>query len=218
MVKNILTESPGPYSKQEERLNVWSHFAGLILSALGVIFLIIKGLHTGNTLSVVSYAMYGLSMILLYLASTTYHHAVDPEKRKKLKVFDHAAIYVLIAGSYTPFSLLVLKGTWGWSVFGVVWGIAAMGITMKLFYTGRFKLLSTISYVLMGWVIVVAIKPLIANFAFEGLMLLLTGGIFYTTGAVLYSIKRIPFNHAIFHFFVLFGSLAHFMAIYLYTS
>lgn len=218
MEKNTRPKPVTRYSKEEETLNVWSHFTGLILSAFGVVILIIKGIQTGSTLSVVSYAIYGLSMILLYLASTTYHHAGDPEKRKKLKVFDHAAIYVLIAGSYTPFSLLVLKGTWGWSVFGVVWGIAAMGITMKLFYTGRFKLLSTISYVLMGWVIVVAIKPLIANFTFEGLMLLLTGGIFYTTGAVLYSIKRIPFNHAIFHFFVLFGSLAHFLAIYLYTS
>ncbi|NOU45964.1 MAG: hemolysin III family protein [Bacteroidales bacterium] len=218
MEKTTRPEPVNRYSKQEERLNVWSHFAGFILSVIGVVVLILKGILTGSTLSVVSYAIYGLSMILLYLASTTYHHAVDAEKRKKLKVFDHAAIYVLIAGSYTPFSLLVLKGTWGWSVFGVVWGIAVMGITMKLFYTGRFKLLSTISYVLMGWVIVVAIKPLIANFTFEGLMLLLTGGIFYTTGALLYSIKRIPFNHAIFHFFVLFGSLAHFLAIYLYTS
>jgi hemolysin III len=156
-------------------------------------------------------------MILLYLASTLYHNSKVPEKRKKLKVFDHASIYVLIAGSYTPFSLLVLRGAWGWSVFGVVWGIAVAGIILKLFFTGRFNIVSTISYILMGWVVVVAIKPLIANFETEGLLLLLAGGVFYTVGAVLYSIKRIPYNHAIFHFFVLFGSLAHYLAILLYT-
>lgn len=206
------------YSPEEERLNVWSHFIGLLLSIAGAVLLIIKGINTGNTMSVVSYAIYSAGNIVLYLASTTYHAATNPDKRKKLKVFDHAAIYFLIAGTYTPFSLLVLKGAWGWSVFGVVWGIAAAGITLKLFFTGRYNLLSTLSYILMGWVIVVAIKPLIASFSMEGLLLILAGGIFFTLGAVLYSIKRIPYNHAIFHFFVLFGSLSHFLAIYLYTS
>jgi hemolysin III len=205
------------YSPREEKLNVISHFIGLLLSILGLIILIIKGFSSGSALSVVSYTVYGTSMILLYLASTLYHNSKVPEKRKKLKVFDHASIYVLIAGSYTPFSLLVLRGAWGWSVFGVVWGIAVAGIILKLFFTGRFNIVSTISYILMGWVVVVAIKPLIANFETEGLLLLLVGGVFYTVGAVLYSIKRIPYNHAIFHFFVLFGSLAHYLAILLYT-
>jgi hemolysin III len=205
------------YSPREEKLNVISHFIGLLLSILGLIILIIKGFSSGSALSVVSYTVYGTSMILLYLASTLYHNSKVPEKRKKLKVFDHASIYVLIAGSYTPFSLLVLRGAWGWSVFGVVWGIAVAGIILKLFFTGRFNIVSTISYILMGWVVVVAIKPLIANFETEGLLLLLAGGVFYTVGAVLYSIKRIPYNHAIFHFFVLFGSLAHYLAILLYT-
>jgi len=212
-----MTEEVKIYSPKEERYNVWSHFIGLLFSVAGTIVLIIKGYNSGTALSVVSYALYGSSMICLYLASTTYHAATEPKKRKKLKVFDHASIYFLIAGSYTPFSLLVLKGAWGWSVFGVVWGIAAAGIILKLFFTGRFNLLSTLGYILMGWVIVVAIKPLIANFCSEGLMLLLVGGIFYTLGAVLYSIKRIPYNHAIFHFFVLFGSLSHYLAIYFYT-
>lgn len=206
------------YSPKEEKLNVISHFIGLLLSILGLIILLFKGFLGGLALTVVSYAVYGSSMILLYLASTLYHNAKNTEKRKKLKVFDHASIYVLIAGTYTPFSLLVLKGAWGWSVFGVVWGIALAGIILKLFFTGRFNLVSTISYILMGWVVVVAIKPLIANIEPEGLILLISGGLFYTFGAVLYSIKKIPYNHAIFHFFVLFGSLAHYFAILFYTT
>jgi hemolysin III len=206
------------YSPREEKLNVISHFTGLLLSIIGSIVLIIKGISSGTGLSIVSYIVYGTSMILLYLASTLYHNSKEAEKRRKLKVFDHASIYVLIAGTYTPFSLLVIKGAWGWSVFGVVWGIALAGIILKLFFTGRFNIVSTISYILMGWVVVVAIKPLIANFQTEGLILLLSGGLFYTFGAVLYSIKRIPYNHAIFHFFVLFGSLAHYIAILLYTT
>jgi hemolysin III len=212
-----MTDIIKTYSPREEKLNVISHFIGLLLSLLGLIILIIKGFSSGSALSVVSYTVYGTSMILLYLASALYHNSKVPENRKKLKVFDHASIYVLIAGSYTPFSLLVLRGAWGWSVFGVVWGIAVAGIILKLFFTGRFNIVSTISYILMGWVVVVAIKPLIANFETEGLLLLLAGGVFYTVGAVLYSIKRIPYNHAIFHFFVLFGSLAHYLAILLYT-
>lgn len=202
------------YSHKEEQLNIWSHFIGMVLSIIGLILLLYKGIQSGSALVIVSYALYGVSMLVLYLASTLYHSAIEPEKRKKLKVFDHAAIYFLIAGTYTPFSLLVLKGAWGWSIFGVVWGIAALGISLKLFFTGRFNLLSTISYVLMGWVVVIAIKPLIESISSQGLFLLAAGGFFYTVGAVLYSIKRIPYNHAIFHFFVLMGSLAHFLAIY----
>jgi hemolysin III len=202
------------YSHKEEQLNIWSHFSGIVLSIIGLLMLLYKGIQSGNALVVVSYTLYGVSMIVLYLASTLYHSAIELEKRKKLKVFDHAAIYFLIAGTYTPFSLLVLKGAWGWSIFGVVWGIAALGISLKLFFTGRFNLISTLSYVLMGWVVVIAIKPLIVSISSQGLFLLAAGGFFYTVGAVLYSIKRIPYNHAIFHFFVLMGSLAHFLAIY----
>jgi hemolysin III len=206
------------YSHKEEQLNIWSHFSGFILSIIGLILLLHKGIQSGSALTIISYAIYGVSMLVLYLASTLYHSAKEPQRRQKLNIFDHSAIYVLIAGTYTPFSLLVLKGAWGWSIFGVVWGIAAVGIILKLFFTGRFKLASTISYVLMGWVIVIAIKPLVANFSTVGLLLIAVGGFFYTIGAVLYSIKRIPYNHAIFHFFVLLGSLTHFMAIFLYTN
>lgn len=205
------------YSPAEERLNVWSHFFGIVLSIIGLGFLIHKGIQSGKAIYIVSYIIYGLSMILLYTASTLYHSAKDAEKRLHLKVFDHVAIYFLIAGTYTPFSLLVLKGAWGWSIFGVVWGIAFAGMILKFFFTGRFSVLSTIIYVIMGWVVVIAIKPLLQNFNAPGLFWLLMGGIFYTVGAVLYQIKRIPFNHAIFHFFVLLGSIAHFISIYLFT-
>jgi len=213
-----MSEKIKSYSTTEEKMNVYSHLFGLLLSIVGLILLLVKSFHSGTVLSTVSYAIFGASMITLYLASTLYHASVDEKKRKRLNVFDHSAIYVLIAGTYTPFSLLGLQGAWGWSIFGVVWGIAVIGVVLKLFFTGRFRLASTISYVLMGWVIVVAIKPLIERFPFEGLMWLAAGGFSYTFGAVLYQVKRIPYNHALFHFFVLLGTFTHFMGVYLYTK
>ncbi|MGE4289772.1 MAG: hemolysin III family protein [Salinivirgaceae bacterium] len=205
------------YTHTEEQINIWSHFAGIILSLVGMVILLIKGINLQSTLHIVSYAIYGTSMLVLFSASTLYHSAKNPEKRKKLNIFDHAAIYFLIAGTYTPFTLLGLQGAWGWSIFGVAWGIGLAGIILKLFFTGRFNLLSTISYVAMGWIIVFALKPLIERFPFEGLMWLAAGGVFYTIGAVLYMFKKIPYNHAIFHFFVLAGAIAHFMGVLLHT-
>ncbi len=205
------------YTYTEEQINIWSHFAGILLSLVGMVILLMKGIHLQSTLHIVSYAIYGTSMLVLFSASTLYHSATEPEKRKKLNIFDHAAIYFLIAGTYTPFTLLGLQGAWGWSIFGVAWGIGLAGIILKLFFTGRFNLLSTISYVAMGWIIVFAIKPLIARFPFEGLMWLAAGGLFYTIGAVLYMFKKIPYNHAIFHFFVLAGAIAHYFGVLFYT-
>jgi hemolysin III len=134
-----------------------------------------------------------------------------------LKIIDHASIYVLIAGTYTPFTLVTLNGTIGWVIFGTSWGLALTGIILKLFFTGKYDLISTIMYVLMGWVIVFAIKPLINNLPLEGLLWLFAGGISYTIGAILYSIKKIKFNHAIFHMFVLIGSFCHFMSVFFYV-
>lgn len=205
------------YMRTEEQINIWSHFAGIILSLAGMVILLIKGIHLQSTIHIASYAIYGTSMLVLFSASTLYHSAIEPERRKKLNIFDHAAIYFLIAGTYTPFTLLGLQGAWGWTIFGVAWGIGAAGIILKLFFTGRYNLLSTISYVAMGWIIVFALKPLIERFPFEGLMWLAAGGVFYTVGAVLYMFKKIPYNHAIFHFFVLAGAIAHFMGVLLYT-
>ena len=212
-----MTEYKSPYSQKEELLNVISHGLGFVLSIPALIVLVIYAKHEGNIWHIISFSIYGASMILLYLASTLYHAAKKPSLKKKLNVFDHSAIYLLIAGTYTPFALVTLNGTWGWSIFGVVWGIAAIGLVLKLFYTGRFNKISTLAYVLMGWVMVVAIKPLMDNLSAEGLFWLFIGGVFYTIGALLYLIKKLPYNHAIFHIFVLLGSVSHYIAVLYYV-
>jgi len=202
------------YSPEEEKLNVISHGIGFLLSIVALVLLLIKASQVGDISHIISISIYGVSMIILFAASTLYHNSKNPEQRKKLKIFDHAAIFVLIAGTYTPFTLITLEGTTGWIIFAVIWSMAFIGITLKLFFTGRFKLLSTIMYVLMGWVIIFAIRPLIDNLSSDGLFWLFTGGVFYMTGAVLYSIKKVKFNHAIFHICVLAGSFCHFYSIY----
>jgi hemolysin III len=153
----------------------------------------------------------------LYAASTFYHSAKKSKLRNRLNIIDHASIYILIAGTYTPFTLVTLKGTIGWVIFGISWGLALTGIILKLFFTGKYNLMSTIMYVLMGWVIVFAIKPLINSLPLAGLLWLVAGGISYTIGAIIYGIKKIKFNHAIFHMFVLMGSFCHFMSVYFYV-
>ncbi len=205
------------YSSLEEKLNIITHGIGLVLSIIALVLLIVHASEMGTTRHIVSFTIFGASLILLYAASTFYHYFQHPDIRKKLNILDHAAIYVLIAGTYTPFTLITLKGTIGWTIFCITWGIALVGVFLKLFYTGRYDKISTIAYVLMGWIIIFAIKPLIKNLPIEGLYWLLAGGVFYTVGAVLYSIQKLRFNHAIFHVFVLFGSFSHFMAIYYYV-
>ena len=203
------------YSSLEENLNVWSHAAGILLSFIGLFLLIVKAVNqSASILHWVTYLIYGVSQIAVFTASTLYHSSRGENLRRRLNVFDHSAIYLSIAGSYTPFSLIFIQGTWGWSIFGSAWLIAIAGIVLKLFYTGRFQLLSTIGYVVMGWIIVIAINPLIKSVPFSQLMWILAGGVFYTLGAALYQIKKIPYNHAIFHFFVLAGAISIFIAIY----
>jgi len=206
----------GFYPAAEERLNILSHATGLVLSVIGTVLLVVRAAQSGTALHIVSFAIFGASLILLYLSSTVYHSTTLPSRRAKLRTVDHAAIYVLIAGSYTPFALVILPGKIGWALFGVSWGMAATGIVLKLFYTGRFNHLSTLMYVFMGWLIIFAIKPLIAAFAGPGLFWLFAGGISYTVGAIAYSFKKLPFSHAVFHFFVLGGSACHFVAVYFY--
>ena len=201
------------YSDKEERLNIITHAFGLLLSVIGLPFLIFKSLNLNGFWKPTSLIIYGLSLIILYAASTFYHAAKDPHLRRKLNIFDHAAIYVLIAGTYTPFTILVLEGFLGWIIFGLTWMFALTGIILKLFYTGRFDKLSTALYLLMGWQIMFVINPLIERFSTEGLQLLFAGGVFYTIGAVLYSMKKLPYNHAIFHVFVLLGSVCHFFSV-----
>jgi hemolysin III len=213
---NVTLKPPSFYSATEERLNILSHAFGFVASVVGLVLLCIKGVLDGTALHVLSFAIFGFSLVLLYGASTIYHGSTTPLMRVRLRTLDHAAIYVLIAGTYTPFTLLVLPDRLGWIIFGVVWGMAAVGIVLKLFYTGRFNLISTAMYVLMGWIIIFAIKPLIAAFAGPGLNWLIAGGIAYTLGAVFYAIEKMPFGHATFHLFVLMGSASHFIAVYCY--
>lgn len=157
------------YSRAEEKLNIGTHAFGFFLSLTGLIFLVWHATQDGTTVHIVSFTVFGLSLIILYAASTLYHMAVKPERRTRLRIVDHAAIYILIAGTYTPFALISLEGTIGWVIFGVTWGIAFIGIILKLFFTGKYDLASTIMYVIMGWIIVFAIKPLMNNLSTEGL-------------------------------------------------
>ena len=202
------------YPKKEETLNILSHGLGFLLSIVALPFLILKSFNFIGFWKPLSFIIYGLSMIILYAASTFYHAAKKPKKRRRLNIFDHAAIYVLIAGSYSPFCLVALDSSLGWYMFVFVWLFALAGVILKLFYTGKFDKLSTALYLLMGWQVVIFLKPLMASLTSEGLQFLFAGGIFYSVGAILYSIKKLPYNHAIFHIFVLLGSLSHFLAIY----
>lgn len=202
------------YSKKEEKLNVLTHGFGLVLAIIAMPFLILKSLEYNEFWKISSFVIYSLSLIILYAASTFYHAAKEPKLRRRLNIFDHAAIYVLIAGSYTPFCLVVLPDSSGWYLFVFVWLFALAGVVLKLFFTGKFDKLSTALYLIMGWQVIFLIEPLMNSLSSDGLFYLMAGGVFYTVGAILYSIKKIPYNHAIFHVFVLLGSFSHFWAIY----
>jgi hemolysin III len=202
---------PKFYTAVEERINILSHACALLLSIGGLLALVTRAVRHGSVLHLVSFSVFALSLIALFTASTAYHSARDPALRARLRKVDHAAIYVLIAGTYTPFTLITLQGASGWILFAVV------GITLKLFFTGRFNLASTLMYVVMGWLIVFFIKPLIASFPVAGLAWLLAGGIAYTLGAVLYSIPKLPYHHAAFHLCVVLGGLCHFIAVFVYV-
>ena len=208
----------GQYSEIEEKVNVYSHLFGAILAIIGFVLLVGKAILTNgyDLKSQVGFIVFGVSLILLYLASAFYHNTIDLNLRFKRKVIDHCAIYILIAGTYTPYGLAVLKGNLGWAVFGLSWAMAAIGITLKLFFTGRFSIISTLMYILMGWMIVLFIKPLILALSQEGFNWLLAGGISYSVGAGFYLIRSMKFNHGVFHVFVLLGSICHFISIYFY--
>lgn len=212
-----IEERTGFYPPLEEKLNIVTHGFGFILSIIGLILLVLKANDYGEARLLVSFSIFGASLVLLYAASTLYHSARSVLLRYRLNILDHASIYVLIAGTYTPFAIVTLNGLVGWIIFGVIWAMAITGVILKLFFTGRYQRLSTIMYVVMGWVVVFAIKPLMDNLSLNGLLWLLSGGISYTLGAVLFSLERIRFNHAIFHLFVLFGSFSHFISIYYYV-
>ncbi len=204
------------YSPLEERINIVSHALGAVLSVVALLMLIQHPGLAGNPKATVSFVVFGLSLMTLYIASTVYHASKQPVRRARLRVVDHAAIYVLIAGTYTPFTIITLNSMLGWTILCIAWGLALTGSILKIRFTGRYVLLSTLMYVAMGWLIVFAIKPLVANLDANGLRWLIVGGLSYTVGAIIYAIRRIPFNHAIFHVFILVGSICHFIAVYYY--
>lgn len=205
------------YDPLEEKINIITHAIGIGLSIIALVLLVVFAVLYGDVWHIVSFSIYGASLLALYSASTIYHSRQDLKWRYRFNIVDHSAIYILIAGTYTPFTLVTLNGTVGWVLFGVTWGIAAIGIIFKIFFTGRFDIVSTIAYVAMGWIVIFAINPLMNNLPINGLFWLFLGGIFYTLGAVIYAIQKIKFNHAIFHIFVLLGSISHFFAVFLYV-
>nr|WP_321245285.1 hemolysin III family protein [uncultured Psychroserpens sp.] len=197
----------------EERLNAWSHGVGAALGIAGLILLIVS-LQSQTPFALFSVVIYGLSIIILFLASTFYH-AVKGEKRKHyFRVVDHISIYLLIAGTYSPVLLITLPDSLGWTLFYTVWGIAAFGVILKLFFTGRFETFSTLLYLVMGWLVVFDFSTLADRMASNGLYLLFAGGAFYTLGIIFYAIEKIPYNHVIWHLFVLGGAICHFFMVY----
>ena len=204
------------YTGGEEVVNVVTHAVGLLASVVGVGVLVYLGLVRDEALHVATAGVYGATLVALYTASTLYHAFRRPEVKRVLRVLDHCAIYLLIAGTYTPFVLVGLGGGWGWTLFGLVWTMAVAGIVFKVFATGRFAVMSTVAYVGMGWLGVVALKPLIEALSPSALGWLLAGGLSYTAGTLFYH-RKIPYSHALWHVFVLLGSVCHFIAIALYV-
>ena len=203
---------------REEPYNAALHAVGLLLFAGGTALLVVIAALESTAAGIVGAAIFGASLVVLYGISTLYHSLRNPRWKRRVQVADHIAIYMLIAGTYTPFTLVTLGGGWGWSIFGVVWGMALFGTIFKLFYTRRFTAISTGLYVLMGWTIIIAIGPLVESLMVGGLVWLVVGGVAYTLGAAFYLMdERRPFFHTIFHGFVLAGSFSHFWAVLRYV-
>jgi len=198
---------------REEIASAVTHGIGVILSIGGGAVLITLASVYAGAREIISVVVFSIALLLLYSASTLYHIARSEPVKARLKVLDHCAIFLLIAGTYTPFTIAAIRGGWGWSLFGVVWGLAVFGIVFKLFFTGRFRYLSTATYIGMGWLVIIAFAPLSQALTPLALGLLITGGVFYTVGTLFYHVERIPYSHAIWHLFVLAGSICHFAAV-----
>jgi len=205
------------YTAREELANRLTHGLGAVFSVAGLALMVVFSARHGDVWQVVSTAIFGTTLILLYCSSTLYHSFQDERLRVLLRKFDHAAIFLLIAGTYTPFLLVTLRGPWGWSLLGVIWGLAAIGVTLKFWHAGRFNVVSTLIYIGMGWLVMIALKPLMAALPGGGLRLLVAGGLCYTGGAAFYLWHRLPYNHAIWHLFVLAGSACHWAAVFFYV-
>lgn len=201
------------YSPAEEWANSLTHGLGAALAIAGWVVMLVLTATNGDAWQLVSASIYGATLVVMFLASTLYHAVQTESVRRVLRQLDHLAILYLIAGSYTPFTLVTLNGGWGWSLFGVVWGLTAIGTALQLSPARHIKALMVSLYLLMGWVVIIAAKPLAANLSVLGLSLLVAGGLAYSFGVIFYVNKRIPFNHAIWHLFVLAGAALHYFSI-----
>ncbi len=213
----VMQAIPSSYTPREELANAITHGVGVVLSLAGLALLVTFAALRGDAWLVTSAAIFGTTLVLLYTASTLYHVFRDAETKRLLRKFDHAGIFLLIAGTYTPYLLVSLRGAWGWSLFGVVWGLGIVGVVMKFWLAGRFRVLSTMIYLGMGWIVVVAAKPMLAAVPAGGLWLLLAGGLCYTGGAAFYLWKQLPYHHAVWHLFVLAGSVCHWASVFGYV-
>ncbi len=194
----------------EEIANSITHGIGAALSIAALVLLVVFAALRGDAWRVVGFSIFGSSLFILYLTSTLYHSFTNRRVKRIFRVLDHSMVFILIAGSYTPITLTVLRGPWGWTLFGLIWGLAIFGIVMKIAFFDRFNTLSVVLYILMGWLVVIALKPLLSA-APMGLMIWMgIGGLSYTLGVIFYAWERLPFNHAVWHLFVLGGSISHF--------
>ncbi len=201
------------YDGPQEKWSNITHGVGLGFSVIGFFLLIYLGLAQGDIWLLISFVIYGLSLISLYLASTLYHGVQKPEVKRKLRVFDHIGIYLLIAGTYTPFMLAGLRGPLGWTMLAVIWGMALLGILWKIFFLGKFEVLAVIGYIVMGVAGVVILKDMLAAVPLQTIIWLAIGGAIYILGVIFYAAEKLPYNHVIWHFFVMSASLAHFVAV-----
>ena len=204
-------------SRGEEIANSISHGLGFVLALVAAPVLVVAATRRGTTSDLVAVSVFAAAMALMYLSSTIYHALPRGRVKEAFHVLDHAAIYLLIAGTYTPFTLGVLRGGWGWTLFGLVWGLAAVGVLTKMFAGIRWHGLSTIVYVVMGWLVLIAAKPLWNNLPTAGLLWLLAGGLAYTGGVFFYVRKDLPYGHLVWHLFVVAGSVCHFVAVWQYA-
>jgi len=205
------------YSPREELANTITHGLGALLSLCALVFLVVFTSLDGNAYLIVSCSIFGGTLLLLYTMSTFYHWVRTPRWKTVFRALDHSSIFLLIAGTYTPFTLVSLQGGWGWTLFGLVWGLAIIGVVLETATGQKLKKLSLGLYITMGWLIIIAAKPLLANVAMGGLVLLVGGGLCYTFGIVFYVWQSLAFSHAIWHLFVLGGSLFHFFAVFFYV-
>jgi len=205
-------------SRGEEIANSVSHAVGLVAALAAAPFLVVHAVRRGGTGTIVGASVFAAAMVLLYLTSTLYHALPGKRAKRVFQVIDHGAIFLLIAGTYTPFTLGVLRGGWGWTLFGVVWGLAAVGVALKAVGRLRHPILSTLLYVGMGWLILIAIRPLWLRVPVEGLLWLLAGGIAYTTGLGFFAARGMRYSHFVWHVFVLAGTACHFFAVLWYAA